>query len=259
MRLFEKIKPDILSEIESFCKRNNISLFSRIKSEEKLLNMKALLTEAHFGMYFEKIGEELKYNQKIGLNNQTPDYLFKFNGQDIIAEVCHINPAQNDIDAQFAEDAEYNKLNDEGLADYWIGGFHPITWKPEKLGGKNGSLAVKARKYGPLAELLCMPLILCVYLEFTSGLDSLDLYHSLYGHHVTYIGEFSFQGFSSNTEFHDLQHALYYTNLQMMKNVSGVLLRENNGAFTYYNNFSNQNRLSFASQNLLCDLQHPYR
>lgn len=259
MRLFETIKPEILSKIEAFSKRNRTSLFEKIKAEEDLLNLKSLLTESHFGMYFEQIGEAIRYNQKIGSHNQTPDFLFKLNGQEIIAEVCHINPTQNDMNTQRASDAEHHKFKCANPDDYWIDGPHSIEWKPEKVGGKKGSLTQKAKKYGPLAEQLDRPLLLCVYLEFTSAIDSLDLNHSLYGYPGEYIGEFPFQGYYPNTKFHDLKDALYYSEPQMMKNVSGVLLRENNGAFLFYSNFSSTNRLSLLNLSFLLEKQHPYQ
>ena len=102
------------------------------------------------------------------------------------------------------------------------------------------------------------PLLLCVYLEFTSAIDAKDLNHSLYGYPAQYIGEFAFQEYYPNTTFHHLKDALYYTNVQMMKNVSGVLLRENNGSFLYYNNYSLTNRLSPLNLNFFLEKQHPY-
>lgn len=250
--------PEVLSKIEAFSKRNGISLFEKIKSEENLLNLKSLLTEAHFGIYFEEIGEAIRYNQKLGSANQTPDFQFRLNRQEIIAEVCHINPTQNDMNNQRAEDVEYHKFKIENPDRYWIDGPHSNEWKPEKMGGKNGSLAQKAQKYGPLVEQMERPLLLCVYLEFTSAIDSKDLNHSLYGFPGQYIGEFAFQEYYPNTKFHDLKDALYYSNLQMMRNVSGVLLRENNGSFVYYNNFSSTNRLSHLNLGFLLEKQHPY-
>src|SRR5436190_15698211 len=101
---FNDIKPEFVTKIKQLCLKHNLSLFDKVRKEQDELQLKSFLTEAHFGLYFDMIGQDLKYNNKIAGSNLTPDFLFKMDSQEIIAEVCHINPAQKDMDIQRAED-----------------------------------------------------------------------------------------------------------------------------------------------------------
>ncbi len=256
---FADIKPEFITKIKQLCLKHNLSLFDKIRKKQDELQLKSFLTEAHFGLYFDTIAQDLKYNNKIVGTKLTPDFLFKMNTQEIIAEVCHINPARKDMNIQREKElavAEFKNKNPDVLV---VPNVHSITWQPDKLYGQNGAISQKAIRYGPLSEQAKKPIILCIYLEFISALDSLDLYHSLYGSPTEYIGEFEFEYYFPNTKFHDLSTGLFYNNEQMRRNVSGVLLRNNNGEFVYYHNYSSTNRLSVQNRDFFLEFQHPYK
>lgn len=258
MLSFNDIKPELVSKIKQLSLKHNLSLFNKIRKEQDELQLKSLLTEAHFGLYFDTIGQDLKYNNRIFGSSLTLDFLFEMNSQEIIGEVCHINPAQRDMDIQRAEDLAIEQFEKTNPGILVIPNIHSITWQPDKLFGQNGSIAQKASKYGPLVEQAGKPIILCVYLEFLSSLNPLELYRSLYGSPTEYIGEFEFQDYYPNTKFHNMGTGLFYNNEQMRRNVSGVLLRANNGDIIYYHNFSSTNRLSLQNASFFLDFQHPY-
>jgi hypothetical protein len=259
MRLLEEIRPKLLEEISTLCLKHNLSLFQKIRKEEVMLHLKSLLTEAHFGIYFDSIGSKLKYNSRVFKENEvTPDFAFTKNSQEIIAEVCRVNPAEKDMEVQAAEDHAIEEFKRKHPGVPVMGGTHSITWKPDKLSGKNASLSVKANKYGPPAEQADNPIILCIYLDFISGLNKLDLNHSLYGNPADFVGEFAFDGYFPGSKFHVLSDGLFYNNEQMKKNISGVLLRDNDGSHIYYHNFSATNRLNKENIEFFLTMQHPY-
>ena len=259
MALLDDIKPDFVTKIKQLCLKHNLSLFDKVRKEQNQLQLKSFLTEAHFGLFFDTIAQDLKYNNKIAGSKLTPDFFLKMSSQEIIAEVCHINPAQKDMDIQSAEDLAIVEFKKKDPDIPIIPNVHSVTWQPDKLYGANGAIALKANKYGPLVEQIEKPIIICIYLEFISALDPLDLNHSLYGHPAQFIGEFEFEEHFPATKFHDLKTGLFYNNEQMRRNISGVLLRDNNGNFIYYHNFSSTNRLSPENSNFFLNFQHPYK
>lgn len=153
MKQIEHITPEVLDKVKILCKRHNISLLDKMLKEENVLNFKSLLTEAYFALFFDEIGVDLKYNFKAFKNSSlTPDFLFTKNSQEILAEVCRVNPSQKDIAIQQEENSaiqEFKKIEPDIPV---IGSYHPIIWKPEKLRGRKSSLSNKANKYGPLVE-----------------------------------------------------------------------------------------------------------
>jgi|SRR5215218_7370588 len=211
MKQYENIRPEVLDNIKLLCQKHRLSLFDKILKEDDMLNLKSLLTEAHFGLFFDKIGEDLKYNFRAFKGSDlTPDFIFTKNSQEILTEVCRVNPSEQDMAIQEQEDKaiqEFKKINPDIPV---IGGYHSITWKPDKVKGRNSSLSMKANKYGPLVELHNKPLILCIYLDFISGLDNLDLNHSLYGSPAEFVGVFAFGEYFPRAPFHDLSSGLYY-------------------------------------------------
>lgn len=259
MKLFEQIRPEFLEQVKVLSEKHNMSLFDKIRKERNIVNLKSFLTEAHFGIYFDTIGNSLRYNHRISNTNAlTPDYTFSINSQQIIAEVCRVNPTESDIKKQIAEEKALEELKNRNPASLVKGSYHPIVWNPVKLYGENASIALKANKYGFLAEESDKPLILCTYLDFISALDALDLNHSLYGCPSEFIGEFAVEEHYPGSIFHDLSKGLFYKNEQMRKNVSGVLLGKNDGSFTYYNNYSSNNRLNAENKDFFRHFQHPY-
>ncbi len=254
-----KLDLEILVKIKMLCKKHKLSLIDKIFKEDDMLNLKSLLTEAHFGIFFDEIGLNLKYNQKAFKGSDlTPDFIFTKHSQEILAEVCRVNPAERDMIVLNQKDKAIEELKKDNPDIPVVSGFNSITWKPDKLNGKNSSLSVKANKYGPLVEENSKPIILCIYLDFISGLDNLDLSHSLYGSPAEFVGDFAFQEYFPRAVFHDLSNALFYCNHQMRRNVSGVLLRNNDGSFAYYHNFSFSNKLNADNVKYFLSMQQPY-
>lgn len=259
MKLFETIQPDLLENIKELCKKHNLSLLKKIKKEENKIHLKSLLTEAHFGLFFDTICAQLKYNNRIFKGSKTtPDFVITKNSQDIIIEVCRINPAKEDQDIHDAEDDAIEQFRESNPGIPVMGGFHSITIKAHKLYGENGSIALKAKKYGPLVDSEDKPFIICLYLDFISGHDDLDLYHCLYGSPAEFGESFPYKEYYPNAQFHDLTKALYYSNEQMKKSVSGILLRTNSNHFIYFHNFSSNNKLNKENINWFMNLQHNY-
>lgn len=88
-------------------------------------------------------------------------------------------------------------------------------------------------------------------MDFHSWFKKEDLYSTVYGlsaEHEAKINYFS----------HDIENALFYSDKEVMTNVSGILLRQND-EFTYYHNYSKSNRLNMDNINLLLKWQHPFR
>ena len=88
-------------------------------------------------------------------------------------------------------------------------------------------------------------------MDFHTWFRKDDLYNTLYGlsaEHEARINYFS----------HNIEKALFYSNRELMNNVSGILLRQGD-EFTYYHNYSKSNKLNGDNQNLFLKWQHPYK
>jgi hypothetical protein len=232
MELYKTVKENLLTEIELLSRKHSLSLFDKIRKEKDLRNLEALLTEAHFGFYFDKIGTTLKYNHSVG-GLLTPDFLFTMNGQEILAEVARINPVQKDMDIDDEENKMIENFRKSNPNDQVIPGIHSITWKPDRLVGQRGSIVKKAERYNNLVSRLNRPFMVCVYLAFVSGLDQLDLSHGLYGSLSELTGEYEGLGYAFDSPFRILDSALYYNSEIVRRTVSGVLLRDHDGSFIF--------------------------
>ena len=257
MKLFETVRPDLLEDIYRVCKKHNLSLYDKIRKEENKVNLYSLLSEARFGLFFDKVCSGLKYNHKAFNNSKTtPDFLITIHEQDIVVDVCRLNPAKEDQDRQDAEDAAIEEFRKNNPGIPVMRNSHLITMKPEKLCGANGSIACKGEKYGPLVNEVNKPFLICLYFNFVSGHDALDLYHCLYGCSTKFIGDYNYKEYTIGAQFFDLSNALYYSNEQIKNNVSGVLLCTNSNQFIYYHNFSFHNRLNNDNVNWLSTFQY---
>ena len=227
MMLLDNIRPELKEDIRNLSKKHNISLFSKMSKEKDRSNFESLLTEALFGLYFDKIGTDLQYNSKVFDNNEsTPDFLFSKNDQDIVVEVFRINESNK------------KNINNETI-------FHIITIKSNKLEGDNGRITEKSRAYGRLVSENNYPFLICLYLCPTSGLDAPDLYHSLYGPSVdnSRVNQI-FDGYFPNSSFHNHIDGLYYRNTLIKNTVSGIILRNPDQSYTYFHNFNSNNKLN---------------
>jgi hypothetical protein len=260
MELYKKKRPELLEKIEQLSLKHGLSLFNKIKQETNETNLNSLMTEAHFGIYFDTFSTSIKYNHKyFSQSNATPDFVACVNGQDIVFEVLRVNPAMTDAEIQVAEELAMNNFISENPGIPVMGGFHMITQRPNKLIGENGSIIIKALKYGPLVGKANNPIILCVYLDLISGHNAHDLYQTLYGSSARLMSDFGIDDLYPNSPFHLIGDGLFYNNKQMQENVSGVLLRDNDAQFIYFHNFSSRNRLNTGNKELFISLQHPYR
>ena len=256
MEIYKTIKPHLLDNIEKFSKKHKLSLINKIRKEKNIRNLESLLTEAHFGLYFDEIGSVIKYNTKIS-EALTPDYLFQKNGQEIIAEVVRVNPVQKDMDIDEEEAKHIEKFKKENSGQHFITTPQSITWRPDKLIGQKGAIASKATRYKNAVQKEGKPFIVCVLMSFISGLDSMDLTHGLYGCESELCGEHEAHGYVLGAPFHNLDSALFYNNKTVRETVSGVLLKDHNGNFGFFANFASTNKLNAENQAFFQSLQRP--
>lgn len=102
MSIFDEFfheRQDLLKEIESIDSSRNISLVNSLKRSKDKVQFLSTISEARFGLFFDKISSAVKYNSKFG-GNQTPDWNIVVNGQILIAEVARINP-DNELNKSF--------------------------------------------------------------------------------------------------------------------------------------------------------------
>lgn len=249
MELYTTVKKNFLIEIETFSRKHSLSLFDKIRKEKDKRNLESLLTEAHFGLFLDKIGTSIKYNNVLG-DSLTPDFSFVSAGQQIIVEVARINPVQKDMDIDDEETELIDRFRKENPGVPFMPQSHSITWKPDKLVGQSGAIAAKATKYKKVIDQQNKPFIICVYSTFISGLDRMDLTHGLYGSVTSLSGEYEGLGYAFNSPFRILDGALFYNNETVRETVSGILLKDHDGSFLFFRNFSSSNRLSKENLNL---------
>lgn len=106
-----------------------------------------------------------------------------------------------------------------------------------------GRLMEKVNKYGPVAAMHNLPFIICIYVHFESWLKPKDIYKGLYGLATTVMTGMSCDGRVEGIIHHDLTAGLFYSNPEMKKNVSGILVRENDNHYYFHNHF-HLNRLT---------------
>lgn len=238
--------------------KHKLSLYKKILQENDQANLSSLLTESRFGIFFDKFCETLRYDVKAFANSsKTPDWLVGINGQSIIAEVYRLNPALEVHSRRDAENRAMEEFRKKNPGVPVMGTFHRIIPQPLKLSGNSGAIAEKAEKYGPLVEAEGYPLIICLYFDFVSGQDKLDLYNCLYGHSVEFGGYVPHPDFPLGTIYHSLEGAMFYDNQQVKNNVSGVLLRTES-SYLYFDNPNPQNRLNEANKGWLGAFQVDY-
>lgn len=119
-----------------------------------------------------------------------------------------------------------------------------------RLRGNNSALLTKAQKYSEIIHRYELPYILCVYLDFNTGFRELDLYQALYGYSTEHECDINYYS-------HSIEHGLYYMKEKCMADVSGVILRYNN-QYTYFHNYSSNNKLSIKNSEIFLEWQHVY-
>ncbi len=254
MKLYKTLNEDLISDIETFSRKHSLSLYNKVRKENDRRNLESLLTEAHFGLYLDKIGSSIKYNNVIE-NSLTPDFSFVRSDQEIIVEVARVNPVQKDMDVEDQECAEIENFQKENPGRPFNGKAHSITWKPDKIIGQNGAIALKAYKYKSLIANQNKPFIVCVYMAFVSGLDRIDLTRGLYGSVTSLSGEHEGLGYAFNSHFRILDNALFYNNETVRQTISGILLKDHDGNFVFFRNFSSSNKLNDDNSNFFQTIQ----
>lgn len=229
-------------KIENLSEKHNISLFSKLNKEKNKNNFESLLTEANFGLFFDKIGTNLRYNSIVFKNSKTtPDFIFSMNSQDIIVEVFRVNESED-------ENTNIDQL------------LKTIIIKPEKICGENGTIINKVKKYGNLVQEDEYPFLICVYLDHVSGLDAYELNKCLYGSSVdNRIANRISGGSIPGPPSHDYADGLYYKDPLVRNSVSGILLRDPNQLYTYFHNFNSNNKLNIININYFLKMQYEYR
>ena len=255
MSVLDHFNTKLFSEIEALSKKHGLQIFKKLKKEKDLSNAISIVTEAHFGLFFDNKCTRLVYDQKIfPSSKRKPDWFININGQDIIVEVVLINPSEEDkYKIDMDRSAILNSQKDYPGIPMKVN-FHATTIKPEKLYGNNGSLQVKTKKYGELVESSNYAFIICISADVLSGLDAIHLFNSLYGYPVEIVGEHNFDDYCIGVSCHDLSNALYYENEQIKKNLSGVLLKAQDD-YIYFHNFFCGNRLNEDNTEWLRQLQ----
>jgi hypothetical protein len=132
------------------------------------------------------------------------------------------------------------------------GPFRGIKFKPLRLTGQKSRLLQKVKKYSALTHSNKLPFIIGLYFDFHSWFEPEELNTVLYGHDVI-IGWN--QPETDWYSHHDLSNAMYYTNEDMQRDVSGILLRQNN-TFSYFHNYYFRNLLNKDNSELLKQIQH---
>jgi len=107
-----------------------------------------------------------------------------------------------------------------GHACLSVGG-SPIDRDLRRLSSEKSTLSVKGVKYNEIIEKRNIPYIICIYIDFHAWFNKRELYRALYGFP------------------HNKANALFYSSNQIMKNASGILLKQQD-EYTYFHNFSNK-------------------
>ena len=130
-----------------------------------------------------------------------------------------------------------------------ISPYRTINFDYRRLTGEKSSLFSKL-KYATELSKNNIPYIVCMHLTFESWFDDEDVYRRLYGSSGILHGDEPFEEFYPGAVFHDISSGLYYSNELINDCVSGILVSYQ-GNFSYFPNYSHNNRLSTESKTLL--------
>lgn len=130
----------------------------------------------------------------------------------------------------------------------FIGTFQRVSQRPDRLYGEKSILQAKIKKYGPMAAMHNVPLVICLGIHAETWFDEADVSSALYGSDAEFdADEEEFNGYYPGAKFHIFRDGLFYCDDNCKNNISGVLLRRQ-GAFTYYHNYFYRNRLSLVNE-----------
>jgi hypothetical protein len=131
-----------------------------------------------------------------------------------------------------------------------IGGGGTIDFDYRRLVSQNSALVKKCMKYAEIIREHKLPYIVCLFLDFNSWFSLRDLYPRLYGVRVTDYGHND-----DPVQFTNFEDALYYSSIEEIKNVTGILVFLN-GEFTYFHNYSSKVKLNNSNLDLLLKWQY---
>ncbi|MES2850868.1 MAG: hypothetical protein V4685_17540 [Bacteroidota bacterium] len=114
-----------------------------------------------------------------------------------------------------------------------IGNSNSIDIDIRRLNSLNSEFVKKFQKYSSLIDNLNMPYIICLKIDFHAGINENELFWAMYGDLLFY---------QHLNKYESEMNGFYYTHINAVKHVSGVLLMLNNKTY-YYNNFSLYNKL----------------
>lgn len=130
-----------------------------------------------------------------------------------------------------------------------ISPYRAINFDYRRLTGEKSRLFSKL-KYATELSKSNIPYIVCMHLTFESWFDTEDVYQRLYGSAGILHDDEPFEEFYPGAVFHDISSGLYYSNELIKDCVSGILVSYQ-GNFSYFPNYSHNNRLSPESKTLL--------
>jgi hypothetical protein len=128
--------------------------------------------------------------------------------------------------------------------------FVSIRFDYRRLAGEESRLFEKLDKYADLANKHNLPYLICLHLSFESWFKPEDMYTKLYGCSGVFHGDEPFNEYYPDAVFHTYADGLYYCNDIIKNCVSGVIVYYQN-EFTFFPNYSDKNRLSNDSMQLL--------
>jgi hypothetical protein len=98
MATLPNIRNELLTKIQQLSQKHHLSLFRQLRKTNDLANLRATLTEPHFGLFFDKHCQNLRYDKAVFTGSKkTPDWCLQKNGQTIIAEVYRLNPSEDEL------------------------------------------------------------------------------------------------------------------------------------------------------------------
>jgi hypothetical protein len=208
---FFEAKPELLKEIKSFENRRNLDFLKKLMTDKDEINFFAWLSEIRFGLYFDNLCTDIKYDHKV--DGKTPDWLVEMNEQILIAEVLRLNTPEDEHRKAIEQSRQMRRFQKEnpGLPFYIRGPVKTMSLK--FLSGCQSKLVKKEEKYRYIVQKRKVPFIICVAPAIDTFLFEQDFSDFFMGN----------RGFFKCDEY-------------FKQNVTGVLLNTPFSKFFYYHN-----------------------
>jgi hypothetical protein len=223
---FFEAKPELLKEIESFERRRSINLLRKLTKDEDEINFFSWLSEARFGLFFDKFCTDVKSDCRI--DGKTPDWFLKMNEQTIISEVLRLNIPEDEHRELIEHDRQMIQFQKENPGALFYIKKQATILSLEYLSGNQSKLVKKEEKYRDIIQKHKMPFILCVAPSRDTFISELDFSDFLMGE----------RGFFKRDE-------------KFKRDVTGVLLNTPFSQFFYYHNEDAEFQLTAENLNVL--------